>query len=249
MPEQPEVKKAELRELKQGDNDRDYRVTVQFNPETLKVSYANQVVPPRNPGAQDQREGSTQFVGKGTTKMSVQLWFDATSVLPEGKQNVTDVRDLTKEVIYFITPKESQQEPGQNVPPGVRFVWGSFRFDGIVESLEESLEFFSQDGRPLRASISLSLSQQKIEVLRNRDFQPGAQNAPGGGAGRSTPPGTRPLTQAASGDSVQGMAATRGRSDNWQEIAAANQIENPRLLQPGQFIDLNAATRSRGGRF
>ena len=248
MPEQPEVKKAELRELKQGGNDRDYRVTVQFNPETLKVSYANQVVPPSNPGAQDQREGSTQFVGKGTTKMSVQLWFDATSVLPEGKQGVTDVRDLTKEVIYFITPKQSDEDPKKNVPPGIRFLWGSFQFDGIVESLEESLEFFSQDGRPLRASISLSMSQQKIEVLRNKEFQPGTQNAPGGGAGRSAPPGTRPLTQAASGDSVQGMAANRGRADNWQEIAAANQIENPRLLQPGQFIDLNAATRSRGGR-
>src|SRR3954469_19896288 len=109
MPEQPEVKKAELREINPDGTDGQHRVKVQFNPETLKVSFANQVVPPGNPGAQDQRGNSTQFVGKGTTKMSVQLWFDVTSVLPEDKKNVTDVRDLTKEVIHFITPKKSDQ--------------------------------------------------------------------------------------------------------------------------------------------
>lgn len=234
MPEQPEVKKAELRELKPDGTDTDYRVAVQFNPETLKVAFANQVVPPNNPGAQDQRANSTQFVGQGTTKLSVQLWFDVTSSLPESKKGVTDVRDLTKEVIYFITPKPSEQDRDKNVPPGIRFLWGSFQFDGIVDSLEESLEFFSQDGRPLRASVSLSMSQQKIEVLRNQEFQPSQPNAPGRGA-----PGTRPLSQAAAGQSVQGLAAGLGRASDWQAIAAANGIENPRLLQPGQLIDLN----------
>jgi hypothetical protein len=246
MPEQPEVKKAELRELNADGTDGEHRVTVQFNPESLKVSFANQVVPPNNPGAQDQRANSTQFVGKGTTKMSVQLWFDVTSVLAESKRGVSDVRDLTKEVIYFITPKDSDQGENRKVPPGIRFLWGSFQFDGVVDSLEESLEFFSQDGRPLRASVSMSMSQQKIEVLRNREFQPGqpsSSRAPGGGA-----PGTRPLSQAAAGDSVQGLAAGRGRASDWQSIAAANNIENPRLLRPGQLIDLNAEAPTLPGK-
>lgn len=242
MPEQPEVRKAELREVKSDGTDAGYRVTVQFNPESLKVAFANQVVPPNNQAAQDQRPGSTQFVGKGTTKMSVQLWFDVTAVLHESKKGVTDVRELTKEVIYFITPKASEEDRTKNVPPAARFLWGSFQFDGIVDSLEESLEFFSQDGRPLRASVTLSMSQQQIEVLRNQEFQPNSPDAPGGAAG------TRPLSQAASGDSVQGMAAGRGRASDWQSIAAANNIENPRLLQPGQLIDLNASARLRGGR-
>jgi len=241
MPEQPEVKKAELRELKPDGTDTAYRVTVQFNPETLKVAFANQVVPPNNPGATDQRPTSTQFVGKGTTKLSVQLWFDVTGVLPESKKNVTDVRDLTREVIYFITPKPADEDPTKNVPPGIRFLWGSFQFDGIVDSLEESLEFFSQDGRPLRASVTLGMSQQKIEALSNQEFQPAQPNAPGGAA-----PGTRPLSPAVSGDSVQNMAAGRGRASDWQSIAAANNIENPRLLRPGQLLDLNAGVSVRG---
>ena len=36
------------------------------------------------------------------------------------------------------------------------------------------------------------------------------------------------------------MAASQGKGDNWQAIAAANNIENPRFLQPGQLIDLDA---------
>jgi nucleoid-associated protein YgaU len=42
---------------------------------------------------------------------------------------------------------------------------------------------------------------------------------------------------------VQGMASGLGRANDWQSIAAANNIENPRLLQPGQLIDLNATVK------
>jgi hypothetical protein len=86
----------------------------------------------------------------------------------------------------------------------------------------------------------MGLTQQEIGALRNESFRPGA-----GGAGQQTTPGTRPLAQAASGSTIQGMASGRGMGGNWQDIAAANGIENPRLLQPGRFIDLNAATAKR----
>jgi Contractile injection system tube protein len=242
------VAKAELREIRPGGGE-GKRVQVQFNPETLKVSFTNQVVPPANSAAgggaspasgnRDQRGTSaTQFVGKGTTKLSVQLWFDVTAVLPQDKRGTTDVRELTKDVAFFITPAASADDPDKYVPPGVSFIWGTFKFDGIMESMEESLELFSIDGEPLRASVTVSLSQQGIEFAFNRNAggarQTGGANTPGG-----TPPGTRPLTQARSGSTVQGMAAGLGRGANWQDIAAANQIENPRLLAPGQLIDLN----------
>src|SRR5437016_193238 len=60
------------------------RVPVQFNPETLKVTFANQVVPPKSEGSGDQSDTSRiQYVGKGTSKLSVQLWFDVTSDPPD----------------------------------------------------------------------------------------------------------------------------------------------------------------------
>src|SRR5438046_224354 len=165
MPESIKLAKAQLKELDanfQNEINSDAWVTVQFNPESLKVSFTNQIVTP--PGAGDQNGSpSRQFVGAGTTKLSLQLWFDVNSSPDEEKtttaEKYTDVRKMTERVAYYITPK---QEGGKFIPPAVRFVWGTFQFDGLVESLEESLEFFSNEGIPLRAGVTLSISQQKI---------------------------------------------------------------------------------------
>jgi Contractile injection system tube protein len=236
MEETVKVTRAELRALNSdGTEDKGKTVHVQFNPETLKVSFANQVKTDGN----QQGTSSNLYVGQGTTKMSVQLWFDVTAPLREefGEyKGVIDVRELTEKVAYFIKPKdvEVKNEKGQSetryVPPGVRFIWGTFQFDGIMESLEESLEFFSPEGRPLRASVSLNLSQQKIE------FIPPAKGGAPPGAGA---PGTSPLAEAPSNSSLQKLAAGLGKAEEWQRIARNNGIENPRMLAPGQLINMN----------
>jgi Contractile injection system tube protein/LysM domain len=233
MPEPVKLEKAELRQLDnnfEAEINPERNAPVQFNPESLKVSFANQLQTP--PGAGDQNgPPARQFIGAGTTKLSLTLWFDVTAELPEKYKNTNDVRQLTQRVAYFITPAKK----GDIIlPPAVRFVWGSFQFDGLMESLEESLEFFSEDGRPLRASMTLNLSQQKIT-----DFAFAKLKSSGG----LPAPGTRPLTQAPTGSTLQGMAASQGKGNNWQSIAQANNIENPRRLQPGQLIDMNAALR------
>jgi len=246
MPGPVQLAKAEIRKLDanfESEVDRDKWTEVQFNPETLKVSFANQVATPSGGG--DQRgTPARQFVGAGTTKLAVQLWFDV-GAQQDDDDAVDDVRQLTKKVAYYITPAK---EGDKFVPPGVRFIWGSFQFDGIMESLEESLEFFSPEGKPLRASVSFALTQQKITefVFRQAQAQPpgAGRGAAGGGSGAgdpSSPPGTKPLSQAKDNSSVQSMAAAAGKQDDWQSIAAANGIENPRLLQPGQLVDLSPA--------
>jgi hypothetical protein len=42
----------------------------------------------------------------------------------------------------------------------VLFQWGQLKFKGIAESYRETLDFFSADGVPLRATVNLTLSQQ-----------------------------------------------------------------------------------------
>lgn len=237
MPDPTRLEKAQLWELESDfttEKSPPKRVTVQFNPDTLKVSFANQIVQPSNAGDQNGTP-ARQYVGAGTTKLALQLWFDVTAPVPEGVAKVDDVRRLTQQVAYFITPKETQDNPPKYVPPAVRFLWGSFQFDGMMDSLEENLEFFSSEGKPLRASMSLNLSQQKITRFAFRDT-----GAPPGGSGLSgAAPGTKPLLQASAGASLQELAASAGASASWQDIASANGIENPRLLQPGQLIDVN----------
>jgi len=237
MPQPGNVKKATLVELNSdGTENSSTKLEVQFNPETLKVTYTNQTVPPHEGGASNQNENSTaQFVGKGVTKLSVQIWFDVSAQL-QGANAAQDVRTLTTKVIYFITPKEQTRGRGDYLPPAVRFQWGTFTFEGVAEAMDESLEFFSPDGVPLRASMTLNLSQQKIEPIppSNR----GQGMATPAGTSQSTP-GTQPLTQATAGVSLQAMVDAQGGTADWQSIAQANGIENPRQIPAGTLINLN----------
>jgi len=243
VPKPVDLAKAELREL-----DADFaneinpgkHMKVQFNPETLKVTFANQLQQPS--GAGDQRgTPARQFVGAGTTKLSLQLWFDVTAPKPQADASVNDVRRLTQKVAYYITPKQpSGGSANQFVPPAIRFVWGSFQFDGMMDSLEENLEFFSADGRPLRASVAISLSQQKITAFT---FLPTGGAGGAGGAAAAPSAGTQPLTQAPAASTFQGLADAQGRGGDWQSAATANGIENPRRLATGQLVDMNAGRR------
>ncbi len=224
--------KAHLIEMEpdfKREKDGGQHTIVQFNPESLKVSFANQLAQP--PGG-DQSSGNAgrQFVGSGTTKLALQLWFDVSAMEEEP---VDDVRRLTTHVIFFMTPQKTS-DPKKKLAPPVRFLWGSFKFDGMVDSLEESLEFFSPDGKPLRASVSLALSQQKI---LETSFE---------GDGRvPSSPGQKPFTPVKRGDSVQNLASRSGNR-NWQLVAAANAIEDPLRLPPGQLLDLNVAIGVQG---
>lgn len=241
MPDVPQLAKAELREL-----DADFRneinknkwTKVQFNPDSLKVSFANQVATPSGSGDQNGPQ-ARQFVGAGTTKLSVTLNFDVTSELPQGLPETNDVRELTQRVAYFITPAgDPPNKPKKYIPPSVRFAWGSFQFDGIMESMEETLDLFSFEGRPLRAAVAIALTQQKITEFK---FNPVNDPPAATRQGRNAP-GTSPLTEAPAGSSVQSLVANQagqGPGTDWQSIAQANNIENPRLLKPGQLIDLN----------
>lgn len=233
MPESGVLAKAQLIEIELGDGDAasretnpDATVTVQFNPETLKVTYSNTME------GGDQTGGSAiQYVSKSSTKMSIELWFDAAALSDQD-----DVRRLTKRVNHFVTPKP--QGEGM-APPAVRFVWGSFLFEGVMDGMDETLEFFSSDGRPLRAKVSISITSQDIQF-----HEPPAPSSGG------DVPGTNPQQQAKGGDSLQGMVGRdRGRgsgAEGWQSIAAANGIENPRRLEPGTFVDLAASVRAAG---
>jgi hypothetical protein len=53
----------------------------------------------------------------------------------------------------------------------VRLIWGTFQFDGHIETLDEVLESFWAHGRPLRASLALSLVRPQIAPYAFRDTE------------------------------------------------------------------------------
>lgn len=230
MPTPEKLEKAKLIQIQWVDDEVEVtpggkEVTVQFNPETLSVAYANQKA------GGDQRGGSAmQYVGQGTTKLTLELWFDATGEQVEGQPRRKDVRRMTQDVIHFITPQEEKDgDQSKWKAPGLRFSWGTFLFDGVVESISEKLEFFSEDGRPLRAQLSLGLSSQQIQ------FQFNKKKAPTGAAGASTP-GTEPLKAAEQGQPLQKAA---GGFKDWKKYGEANNVENPRHMTSGTLLNFN----------
>ncbi|MDX6527770.1 MAG: hypothetical protein QOH41_60 [Blastocatellia bacterium] len=252
--------KAQLYEVGDGaENTKIPKVTAQFNPETLRITYGAQVAltqsktaSPTAASGQGDQPGSTphQRTGPGSKRLSVQLWFDVTAVLPQDAENVSDVRELTERVAYFINEKKPPSGNGPaEAPPLVRFQWGTLNFTGVMDSLDESLEFFSTEGVPLRASMNIGISQGEVlsPPERSGGSTAGLNLSAGIGIGVSASlgAGTQPLAQAEAGVSLQAMAsASFGGEADWQSIASANGIENPRLLQPGQLINMNARASS-----
>lgn len=231
MPAPQKLLKAQIQEItwdkSQKVQETGEPIPVQFNPESLKVAYSNQSA------GGDQRGGSAiQFVGQGTTKLSLDLWYDVTAPAPDSPEGgEDDVRRLTEKVVNFIRPKPSDKKD-KFIPPGMRFLWGTFLFEGIVDSINESLEYFSEQGKPLRAKVSLSLSKQDIQ------FQFGNQTGPG--LGGDSVPGTTPQQSARQDDSVQSIAGRDGQQDNWQQIANNNDIDNPRNVPAGTPVSTRA---------
>lgn len=223
MPEPARIDRAKLEQIKLANGTEPSRVTdgsktleVQFNPESLKVTYSNTV------SNDDQAGGAAiQYVTKSSTTLALDLWFDATR-LP----GVDDVREETNKVKHFFVPVEQ----GEGLaPPGVRFLWGSFLFEGVMTSLAETLELFSAAGQPLRAQLSVSIVAQELQ-FHVRDL--------GGGS-----PGTTPHLPASEGEGLQQMLGRDGDPSGWQDVAAANDIENPRFLPAGSFVDPGAGRR------
>ena len=226
------ITKAEIVEIQEFSRGKtlsqagDKKVTVQFNPQSLKVALSNQ-----NSGGDQPGGSSRQFVGSGTSKLTVELVFDSSD-------DGSDVRAKTQEVAYFIMAKEQSNQENRRTPPRMRFQWGSFIFEGVVDSMDETLEYFSEEGVPLRATVSLGMSRDDIVFLFG--------SASSGGAGKATG-ATSPLDSARPGDSVASMAARIGAIADWKGIASANGIDDPLRIQAGARVNLNVKASVKFG--
>lgn len=242
MPQPPTIAKAYLQEItwnKEGKVISEGRkISVQFNPETLKVAISNQIVGDDNKGG-----SAIQFASRGTTKLTFDMWFDVTAPQPDNKAE-TDVSGLTREIALFMqTKNKTNGKKAKYTPPGVRFQWGSFLFEGVMDSMNETLEFFSEEGKPLRASVSVSLTKQDV------DIRPPSQ--PNAVAANMPSPGTQPHRQSNEAETVHdGITQQGGHPEDWQPTALDQGIEDPLRVPVGTPITITTtvgclANRSR----
>lgn len=175
---------------------------VQFNPQSLKYNVSNTLKGGR-------KEKVAQHVTRTTAKLSMELIFDSTHT---GK----DVRIETIKIAKLMKPKKLKK----TASPTVTFSWGTYKFDGILESFNETIDFFAPNGTPLRSSISISLVSHKVTFKQD-------PNSPFDDVNKSSM-----STFANSARGVQQVAAKLGDPIAAREIAQANNLENMRL--PGK---------------
>jgi hypothetical protein len=125
----------------------------QFNPNTLVLTKG---VTWRWAAAKGAKEvGVPEFGGTQPREMSVELFLDATGT------HDTTVQDTVDKLLSWCVPTESSRAQNPTAP-WVRFTWGAFftvSFFSCVQSVQATYSLFDPNGRPLRATCSVSLKE------------------------------------------------------------------------------------------
>jgi hypothetical protein len=114
-------------------------ISAQFNPTSLQYTITNTA-------AQGSGRQRSRKVDESTGKLTMELVYDTT-------HTGQDVRKDTQKIAQLMQPAARQ------LTPLVEITWGGvFKFKGALDQYRETLDFFSEDGVPLRASLSLGFS-------------------------------------------------------------------------------------------
>jgi hypothetical protein len=181
-------------------------VTVLFNPTDVTVERASHYASMPVPGLSMP---ILQYIRGESDVLSLELFLDKT--------------DLPGDIVKDLAQLETfvQIDSSLHAPPVAEFSWGSTCFTGVVTSLRRKMTLFSEDGRVLRARVTLSLKSYKSAEVQLRDLKLSS-------ADRTH---VRVLRE---GETLAHIAyEVYGDPRMWRPIALANGIERPRFIDPG----------------
>jgi hypothetical protein len=194
-----------------------------FNPKELSVEKSNQFAAVNIPGLSSP---IFQFVRGEARSVTIELFFDT-------YEKGIDVRTFTDQITGWDAGSMLSSLPAKGLmdidsdlhaPPICLFIWGSFVFQCIIERASKRFTMFLPAGIPVRATLSVTLKEYKEVEVQVQEIA--AQSA--------DLTKRRVVTQ---GDSLWSIAAGQyGNPAEWRLIADANEIDNPRLLEPGREL-------------
>ncbi len=197
-------------------------VPCMFNPSELTVSRSNNWS-----GDSLAGQGVPQVTYKGAQSgtMSLTLTFDTTDT-----GDAVTVHTGKVLTLMDVDPSLPGTDPQSNNarPPYVIFHWGNLHsFKAVVSNLSLQFTYFSSTGIPLRAKVTLSLTQYQ----ESNAFGP--QNPTSG-----TPQPHR-VHRVQPGETLDRIAARYyGDSTRWRQIAVANSIADPLALRTGSLLSV-----------
>jgi nucleoid-associated protein YgaU len=113
-----------------------------------------------------------------------------------------------------------------HAPPPVRFNWGPLEFSAVLERLGRKVTMFHPDGAPAR--VSLSVAFKEYRTLRQQLEDPRRESA------------DKTKRRVVVGRERLWWIAAREYDDasEWLRIARANDLDDPREIAPGDWLEL-----------
>ena len=188
-------------------------IPVLFNPTDYGISHGANYAAMPVPGLSSP---IFQFIRGEASALSLELFLDQPKL-------GLDVEDALRRLRRFVTIDGNLHHP-----PVCLFAWGRTHFKGIVTSLRDRYSLFAEDGRVLRARVSLTLKTYKSAEVQLRDLK------------RSSPDRSHRRVLCA-GETLAHIAAEiYGDARLWRPIAEANDIDRPGAIAPGTALVIPA---------
>lgn len=195
-----------------------------FNPKELNIEKSNHFAEVNIPGLESP---IFQFVRGNARSVTVDLFFDTY----EKREDVRTYTDMITgweagNTLNNQSPKKGLMDIDSDLhaPPICLFVWGAFIFQCIIEKVSKKFTMFLSNGTPVRATLNVTLKEYREVEAQVKEINPQSSD----------------LTKSwvvTQGDSLWAIAAKEyGSPEDWRLIAKKNNIENPRILNPGQRL-------------
>jgi hypothetical protein len=200
------LEKAMISNLDTGED-----ITVLFNPKEY-------VIKKKTPWSEVDIAGldspPVQFVMGGRKSLNMELFFDTS-------EEKTDVRAYTSKIENLMMVNAQEHRP-----PTLRFSWGNFSFDCVLEDLAQRFTLFKNDGTPLRAILKVVFKEFSTAATQLSNTR------------RESADHTKRMV-VREGESIASLAAREYHDPGkWRVIAQANQIEDPENIKPGTIVEL-----------
>jgi nucleoid-associated protein YgaU len=215
-----QLKKATITVLDGADKGK--AITVLFNPTEYSFDKTNSYKASAVPGL-----GSPllQFVNGESDQLTMDLFMDDYTD-PEGPTSLLqrEREPLMKRLSDLTRLMEIDRD--LHAPPPVRFNWGPMEFSAVIEKLGRKTTMFHPDGTPAR--VSLSLAFKEYRTLRQQLEDPRRESA------------DRTKRRVVVGREALWLIAAREYDDanEWVRIAVANDLDDPREIEPGDWLTL-----------
>jgi hypothetical protein len=205
-----------------------------FNPTEYSIAKTNNWTTKPSNG---KNVPDVEFSGGGASTLTLQLFFDVNEIenktksageMAKKSDQKRDVRDYIDELwkLALVDPAKKNAKTQQARPPLCIFQWGqTWHFKAVVTSLSVRYTLFREDGTPIRATADVTFQEAEDGQMLKRT-NPTSYSEPGLRRREVRPK-----------DTLATIAYEEyGDPNHWRKIAAANAMEDPLDLYPGQVL-------------